>query len=123
MRSFHTLAFAMLLSWAVTPFTAARAQQADRISVCASPAAALQAAQTGAAAMPDGCHIVLVRRVDTPAGPVCQVDFSPNVRGFPGALVASMVPMQWWIACSYLRMPAQMAPVTAASARGQPERP
>jgi len=43
--------------------------------------------------------------VDTRAGAVCELDFSRNLHGLPGAVATLMrVPMRWWVACGYLRL-------------------
>lgn len=97
MRVHHLAAAAAILLGAAVPLAFPRAGQPEVLPVCATQETALRAARGGT--LPRGCHVILVTQVETEAGPVCQLDFSPNLRGLPGAIATMMrVPVRWWIA-------------------------
>ncbi|HYZ31286.1 MAG TPA: hypothetical protein VE684_03265 [Crenalkalicoccus sp.] len=76
--------------------------------VCPSLALAQQAAQaqqTPGAPLPEGCRTVGVRRVDTPTGPVCAVDFSEDGQGLFADIMDATVRTRWWTACANLSPP------------------
>ncbi|MBX6745436.1 MAG: hypothetical protein IRY87_25680 [Acetobacteraceae bacterium] len=104
MRAQCFVAAAAFLLGVATPFAFPRAGQPELVPICPAPELALLAAREGPG-LPEDCHVVVVRRVDTRAGAVCELDFSRNLHGLPGAVATLMrVPMRWWVACGYLRL-------------------
>jgi hypothetical protein len=79
--------------------------QTREVPVCASRADAepmLQAERS--ATLPEGCRTATVRRLDTPAGPLCAIAFG-NGDGIVGALRDAVAETEWWTACANLRAP------------------
>jgi hypothetical protein len=80
--------------------------QSTQVPVCPSLALAQQARRTPPGApLPEGCRVVRVLRVDTPAGPVCAVDFSADGRGLLADIMDAAVQTRWWTACANLSPP------------------
>jgi hypothetical protein len=79
--------------------------QTLQVPVCPSLALAQQAQQARGNPLPSGCRMVGVRRVDTPTGTVCAVDFSENGQGLFADILDSTVQTRWWTACSNLGPP------------------
>ena len=105
MRARDAATVAAILCGTLAPLAAAHAQDQGQVPVCPSPEKAQQVARAGAsAALPEGCRLVHVRRLDTPAGPVCGVDFTAAGRGATGAIADAMTTTQWWTACANLRI-------------------
>lgn len=104
MRLNLVVAAGAFLLGAAAPLAVPHAGQPEVLPVCPTQQTALLAAQ-GGSVLPDGCHVVIVTHKETLDGPVCQLDFSPNLKGLPGAIARMMrVPVRWWIACAYLRI-------------------
>jgi hypothetical protein len=102
MRTRHAVVAATVLFEALAPLAAPRAAETRQAPVCPSPEKAQQVAQGGGgAALPEGRRLVHVRRLDTPAGPVCGVDFAGG-RGVTGAIADATTTTQWWTACANL---------------------
>jgi hypothetical protein len=81
------------------------AAQPSQAAVCPSLPLAQQAAQaqqSPGTPLPDGCRMVGVRRVETPSGPVCAVDFSESGQGLFTDLLDASVQTRWWTVCSNL---------------------
>ncbi len=102
----HLLRAALLAALATSPALTPRAQaQALEAPVCASRENAQMLMQSGpGAAMPEGCRIAIVRRLDTPAGALCHIDISPR-SGVVGAMRDAVTTTEWWTACANLRAP------------------
>src|SRR3712207_6117151 len=79
--------------------------QSTRVPVCPSLALAQQVQQTPGAPLPGGCRMVGVRRVDTPTGPVCAVDFGEEGQGLFADIMDATVQTRWWTACANLSPP------------------
>ncbi len=80
--------------------------QTTTVVVCPSLALAQQAqqGQQTASSLPQGCRVVGVRRVDTPAGPYCAVDFGED-GGLMADIMDATVQTRWWAACASLTPP------------------
>jgi hypothetical protein len=79
--------------------------QVSQVTVCPSLALAQQVQPTLGAPLPSGCRMVGVRRVDTPTGPVCAVDFSEDGQGLFADILDATVQTRWWTACANLNPP------------------
>ena len=90
-------------SWSAAPRP--RGAQSTQVPVCPSLALAQQAEQAPGAPLPAGCRMVGVRRVDTPAGPVCAVDFSEGGQGLFADVLDATVQTRWWPAYANLSPP------------------
>ena len=105
MRVCHAVA---MVGWVLIGGPAPLAAQSSQVPVCPSLALAQQAwqaQQTPGTPLPDGCRMVGVRRVDTPTGPVCAVDFSESGQGLFADIMDSTVQTRWWTACANLSPP------------------
>ena len=105
MRACHAVAF---LGAVLVGGPASAGAQSARVPVCPSLALAqqvLQAQQTPGAPLPSGCRMVGVRRVDTPTGPICAVDFSEDGQGLFADVMDATVQTRWWTACANLSPP------------------
>ena len=105
MRVCHAVAIACLV---IGGSPAPLAAQSSQVPVCPSMALAQQAQQAQQAPgtpPPGGCRMVGVRRVDTPSGPICAVDFSENGQGLFADILDSTVQTRWWTACANLNPP------------------
>ena len=106
MRACHAVA---ILGSALVGSPAPAGAQSTQVPVCPSMAlaqqAAAQAQQAPGAPLPAGCRMVGVRRVDTPAGPVCAVDFSEGGQGLFADVLDATVQTRWWTACANLSPP------------------
>jgi hypothetical protein len=49
--------------------------------------------------------MVGVRRVDTPTGPICAVDFGEGGQGLFANVLDATVQTRWWTACANLSPP------------------
>jgi hypothetical protein len=80
--------------------------QTTTVVVCPSLALAQQGqqGQRTASSLPQGCRVVGVRRVDTPAGPYCAVDFGED-GGLMADIMDATVQTRWWAACASLTPP------------------
>jgi hypothetical protein len=99
-----SVAFAVVSLVAISSPGLLRAQMLQ-VPVCPSFALAQQAQQAPGSPLPSGCRMVGVRRVDTPSGPICAVDFSEDVQGLLGDILESTVPTRWWTPCANLSPP------------------
>ena len=81
-RSFGSLGltFTILISTA----GAARAADPLQVKICPSRNKAETIVQSQAKLMPDGCRTVTVTRVQSPAGPICSIDFGQDSEGILG---------------------------------------
>ncbi len=82
--------------------------QSTRVPICPSLALAQQAQQAQqvpGTPLPEGCRMVGVRRVDTPTGPICAVDFSESGQGLFADILDATVQTRWWTACANLSPP------------------
>jgi hypothetical protein len=80
--------------------------QTREVPVCPSRADAQMVMQAGpGASLPEGCRIATVRRLDTPAGPVCVIDIGGQQAGIVGAVRDAVATTEWWTACANLRAP------------------
>jgi hypothetical protein len=102
MRAWHAAA---IVGWVLMGSPAPLAAQSSQVPVCPSLALAEQSQQTPGTPLPNGCRMVGIRRVDTPSGPVCAVDFSENGQGLFADIMDSTVQTRWWTACANLRLP------------------
>jgi hypothetical protein len=106
MRAWHAAA---MLGAVLAGGPAPSGAQSSQVPVCPSLALAQQAARAQQAApgapLPAGCRMVGVRRVDTPAGPVCAVDFSEDGQGLFADVMDATVQTRWWTACANLSPP------------------
>lgn len=94
-----------VVGWLLTGASAALMAQSLRVPVCPSLPLAQQAQQTPGMSLPDGCRLVSVRRVDTPTGSVCAVDFSEDGQGLFADVLDATVQTRWWTACANLSPP------------------
>jgi len=83
----------------------ASATEPVQATVCPSQAKAEQVLQSQGHFVPDDCRTLRVTRVDSPAGPLCVMDFSGNNAGILGALKDAVATTQWWAACAALHGP------------------
>ncbi len=103
MRACHAVA---MLGWVLIGSPAPLAAQSVQVPVCPSLVLAEQARQTPPGRpLPEGCRLVGARRVDTPAGAFCAVDFSEDGRGLLADIMDATVPTRWWTACANLNPP------------------
>jgi hypothetical protein len=102
MRVCHAAAVACLVA---IGGPAPLAAQSSQVPACPSLALAQQAQQAPGTPPPAGCRMVGVRRVNTPAGPICAVDFSENGQGLFADILDSTVQTRWWTACANLSPP------------------
>jgi hypothetical protein len=80
------------------------AAQPQQIPICPTMAGLQQVVQTPGGPLPQGCRMVTVRRVDSPVGPLCAVDFSDAGGGLLGDIVDSAVQTRWWASCASLNL-------------------
>jgi hypothetical protein len=85
-----------LVSWAAEPL---------QINVCPSREKAEQIVQSSGNLMPEGCRKVTITRVDSPAGPLCVMDFGQDGQGIIGTIKDAAITTQWWTPCSSLHSP------------------
>ncbi|MBV1800232.1 hypothetical protein [Siccirubricoccus sp. G192] len=78
--------------------------QPQQVAVCPTMALVQQTLQNPGGPLPEGCRLVTVRRVDSPAGPLCAVDFSEEGQGLLGDIIDSAVQTRWWAACATLNL-------------------
>ncbi len=93
---------AALIACAATPALA----QTQQVPICSSREGAqmmLQGAATGS--LPEGCRRATVRRLDTPAGPLCVIDVGARDDSVVGAVRDAVSTTEWWTACANLRAP------------------
>jgi hypothetical protein len=102
MRAYHAVA---IVGWVLVGGSAPLAAQSLQVPVCPSLALAQQAQQTPGTPLPAGCRMVGVRRVDTPTGPICAVDFSESGQGLFADIMDATVQTRWWTACANLSPP------------------
>jgi hypothetical protein len=105
MRARHVI---VTVGWVLIGSPALLKAQSLQVPVCPSLALAQQAQQAQQAPgtpLPNGCRMVGVRRVDTPTGPVCAVDFSDGGQGLFADVLEATVPTRWWTACANLTPP------------------
>jgi hypothetical protein len=100
------LIIATLLATLAAPALAPSAlAQTAEVAFCATRDDAQLLAQAGpGAAMPQGCRTATVRRIDTPAGALCQIDIG-NGGGIAGAVRDAVATTEWWLPCADLRAP------------------
>lgn len=55
--------------------------------------------------LPDGCRRVTIRRLDTPAGAVCALEFGRQDGGVVDSLRDAVATTEWWTACANLKAP------------------
>lgn len=80
--------------------------QSQQLSVCKSRDGAQLLMQGNAGgALPDGCRQVTIRRLETPAGAVCALDFGQQDGGVVTALRDAVATTEWWTACTNLKAP------------------
>ena len=79
--------------------------QVSQVTVCPSLPLAQQVLQAPGMSPPAGCRVVGVRRMDTPAGPICAVDFSADGQGLFADIMDATVQTRWWTACTNLSSP------------------
>lgn len=80
--------------------------QSQQVPVCSSRDGAQILLQGNAgAALPDGCRRAMIRRLDTPAGAVCVLEFGQQDNGIIGAVRDAVITTEWWTACTNLRAP------------------
>jgi hypothetical protein len=103
MRAHAVLAVGTLLLGAAAPLPLAA--QPQQVPVCPSQDKAQQVLEDPGGPLPDGCRLVAVRRVDTPAGPLCAVNFGQGDQGLLEDLVDAAVTTRWWTACANLQPP------------------
>lgn len=102
MRSRLTLTVPLL----VLCSAGAASAQSMQLPVCKSRDKAQMVMQsTVGATLPEGCRQVAVRRMDTPAGPVCVIEFGQQHKGVLGAVRDAVANTDWWTACGNLRAP------------------
>jgi hypothetical protein len=105
MRS-HLVLTAALIACATTTVATTALAQTQEMPVCPSREAAEMVMQGGAGApLPEGCRQATVRRLDTPAGPVCVIDFGTRDGGVVGTVRDAVATTEWWTACANLRSP------------------
>jgi hypothetical protein len=79
--------------------------QTREVPVCSSREDAQVFLQAGpSAVLPQGCRMAKVRRMDTPAGPLCAIDVGGQ-DGVAAALRDAVATTEWWTACANLRAP------------------
>ena len=105
MRTCYAIA---VVGWVLIGSSAPLKAQSLQVPVCPSLALAQQAQQaqqTPGTPLPNGCRMVGVRRVDTPTGPVCAVDFGEGSQGLFADVMDATVQTRWWTACANLSPP------------------
>ncbi|MBN8903689.1 MAG: hypothetical protein BGO51_11095 [Rhodospirillales bacterium 69-11] len=83
----------------------ASAEGTKQVKICPTRDKAAQIVQSHGNLMPDGCRTVTVTRVDSPAGPICQVNMQQDTKGVLNALRDAVTTDQWWTACDNLSAP------------------
>jgi hypothetical protein len=80
--------------------------QTREVPVCSDREEAQMLLQyaTPAARLPEGCRLATVRRLDSPAGALCQIDIGTD-QGIAGAVTDAVATTEWWTACANLRAP------------------
>ena len=102
MRIRH-LGISLFLAAGLAPAVAA-ASGSKQLPVCPSQDKAEQIVQSQGQFMPEGCRTITVTEVDSPAGPICVLDFSQQ-QGIVGKIESFVETTQWWTACPNLRAP------------------
>ena len=102
MRTCYAIA---AVGWVLIGSSAPLKAQSLQVPVCPSLALAQQVQQTPGTPLPNGCRMVGVRRVDTPTGPVCAVDFGEGGQGLFADILDATVQTRWWTACANLSPP------------------
>ena len=102
MRTCYAIA---VVGWVLIGSSAPLKAQSLQVPVCPSLALAQQAQQAPGTPLPNGCRMVGVRRVDTPTGPVCAVDFGEGGQGLFADVLDATVQTRWWTACANLSPP------------------
>jgi hypothetical protein len=106
MRSQLVLTAALIACAATTTAATTALAQTQQVPVCPSREAAELVMQGGAGApLPEGCRQAVVRRLNTPAGPVCVIDFGARDGGVVGTVRDAVATTEWWTACANLRSP------------------
>ncbi|MDJ0387780.1 hypothetical protein QMO56_06615 [Roseomonas sp. E05] len=80
---------------------------AEPLSIAACPTREKmeQAIQSNGNLSPEGCRAVTVTEVDSPAGPLCVLEFAQQNGGIVGAITDAVATTQWWVACKDLHRP------------------
>jgi hypothetical protein len=104
MRGPPSLAILALVAGVMAHSIPAQAQMRE-VPVCPSRDEAQLAMQRAPdAALPQGCRMAMVRRLDTSAGPVCSIELRQQ-EGVVAAVREAMTTTEWWTACANLRAP------------------
>ncbi len=77
----------------------------ESFPACESQRELEQVIQSGGELMPEGCRIVTITPVDTPAGELCALEFEEEEPGIVGAIAEAAVPTRWWVACADIERP------------------
>ncbi|MFC4167584.1 hypothetical protein [Teichococcus aestuarii] len=104
MRPCLIIAAGILAAAPLASLSPARSAEPLRMTACPSREKTEQILQSGGNLNPDGCRTVTVTRVDSPAGPVCVMNFGES-QGIVGAITSAAVPTEWWTSCENLRQP------------------
>lgn len=83
----------------------AQAKSTTGVRICPSRDKAEQIVQSQGNLVPDDCRMVTVTRVDSPAGPICQIDLGQNGQGVLSSLRDAVTTDHWWTACDNLHAP------------------
>lgn len=109
MQRFHLLTSAALLAAALVMVKPALAADPTQIQICPSREKIEQIIQSDGHLTPDGCRMARITRVNSPAGPICQLDLGQGGQGIVGSLRDAVSDTQWWTSCANLGSPSGSA--------------